>query len=218
MLEVLAKTRPLPKKGETSFSAIQNIANSRDKQVAERDEDGNVVKGEDGKTIWVMKSPINAWEIGKVEAEDEEFTKKSKKRSLFKEEDEEQSAEKEELTDDDKESVKTEKKSKIPAAQVDETTSEDEAVELPKKKKVKVKAEKEVKSAAVKEEKVKLEKVKGDVKVETVAKPRAKTGRKAPNDSATLYDVGFEMTSENDGNTYVIKEDKNGRPSWKKVA
>ena len=41
-------------------------------------------------------------------------------------------------------------------------------------------------------------------------------GRVSPSNSATLYETGFIAKSENDGNFWMVKEDKNGRKSWKK--
>lgn len=41
--------------------------------------------------------------------------------------------------------------------------------------------------------------------------------KKTPNDSASLYDVGYIKESENDGNKYKVTADKNGRRRWTKA-
>lgn len=41
-------------------------------------------------------------------------------------------------------------------------------------------------------------------------------GRISPSESATLFEVGTIRKSDNDGKKWIIKEDKNGRKSWKR--
>jgi hypothetical protein len=44
----------------------------------------------------------------------------------------------------------------------------------------------------------------------------AKGGRVSPSDSATLYEIGTVHRSDNDGNLWIVKADKNGRKSWRR--
>jgi hypothetical protein len=43
-----------------------------------------------------------------------------------------------------------------------------------------------------------------------------KGGRVSPTDSATMYEVGTVHRSDNDGNLWIVKADKNGRKSWRR--
>lgn len=42
-----------------------------------------------------------------------------------------------------------------------------------------------------------------------------KGNRKVPNGSASVYEVGFEKLSENDGKMYYISKTKTGKNRWK---
>lgn len=46
-------------------------------------------------------------------------------------------------------------------------------------------------------------------------KPKRKYARQAPNESATAFAVGTLRTG-NDGAEWVVRQDKNGRKSWRR--
>ena len=57
-------------------------------------------------------------------------------------------------------------------------------------------------------------------KFEIIPPPKTKKKkytRKAPKAPSKMYDLGFQMVSENDGKMYVVSQNKNGVKRWKKV-